>query len=81
MSGSRRTLINGHFAFTAPHELATQAGMEVLADGGHAVDAMIAAAAVIAVAYPHMNGLGGDGFWLVHEPGVSQIIKLETSGL
>ncbi|HAL42804.1 MAG TPA: gamma-glutamyltransferase [Gammaproteobacteria bacterium] len=69
MSGSRRTLINGHFAFTAPHELATQAGMEVLADGGHAVDAMIAAAAVIAVAYPHMNGLGGDGFWLVHEPG------------
>src|SRR5688500_9156070 len=30
---------------------------------------MVAAAATIAVVYPHMNGIGGDAFWLVHEPG------------
>ena len=60
---------NGACAFTSPHFLATQAGMDVLQRGGSAVDAMIAAAAMIAVAYPHMNGLGGDSFWLVHQPG------------
>ena len=36
--------------------------------GGNAVEAMVAMAATIAVVYPHMNGLGGDGFWLVREP-------------
>ncbi|MEK9672880.1 MAG: gamma-glutamyltransferase family protein [Rhodospirillaceae bacterium] len=54
---------------TAPHHLATQAGLRVLQDDGNAVEAMIATAATIAVVYPHMNGLGGDNFWLIHEPG------------
>jgi len=53
----------------APHHLAAQAGRDVLRDGGNAVEAMVAAAAAIAVVYPHMNALGGDGFWLIHEPG------------
>jgi len=53
----------------APHHLAAEAGAEVLRYGGNAVEAMIAAAAAIAVAYPHMNGLGGDNFWLIHIPG------------
>lgn len=52
----------------APHHLAATAGQEVLAEGGNAVEAMIAAAAAIAVVYPHMNHLGGDGFWLIREP-------------
>ena len=39
-----------------------------LADGGNAIEAMIAMAATIAVTYPHMNQLGGDGVWLVREP-------------
>ena len=53
----------------APHHLAAQAGRDVLRDGGSAVEAMVAAAATIAVVYPHMNSIGGDGFWLVHQPG------------
>ena len=40
----------------------------MLADGGNAIEAMIAMAATIAVVYPHMNHLGGDGFWLLREP-------------
>lgn len=56
-------------AFTAPHHLATRAGMAILRRGGSAVDAMIAAAAAIAVAYPHMNSWGGDGFWLIQRAG------------
>ncbi|MFV0366904.1 MAG: gamma-glutamyltransferase, partial [Hyphomicrobiaceae bacterium] len=48
----------------APHHLAAEAGLSVLKDGGNAIEAMIAAASTIAVVYPHMNGLGGDSFWL-----------------
>lgn len=51
----------------APHHLAAQAGLRVLQDGGNAIEAMIAAAAAIAVVYPHMNGLGGDSFWLIYD--------------
>jgi gamma-glutamyltranspeptidase/glutathione hydrolase len=53
----------------APHRPAAEAGAEVLKGGGNAVEAMIAAAATIAVTYPHMNGIGGDAFWLIAEPG------------
>ncbi|HET9122829.1 MAG TPA: gamma-glutamyltransferase [Acidiferrobacteraceae bacterium] len=55
----------------APEGRAAEAAAAVLAEGGHAVEAMVCAAAVIGVTYPHMCGLGGDGFWLVHEPGRS----------
>lgn len=54
---------------TAPHQLAAQAGLRVLEEGGNAIEATVAAAAAIAVVYPHMNGLGGDNVWLVDLPG------------
>ncbi len=53
---------------TAPHHLAAQAGLGVLQDGGNAVEATVAVAATLAVVYPHMTGIGGDGFWLIAEP-------------
>jgi len=53
----------------APHALASQSALAVLREGGNAVEAMIAAAATIAIVYPHMNSIGGDSFWLVHAPG------------
>ncbi|NPT37297.1 gamma-glutamyltransferase family protein [Paraburkholderia xenovorans] len=53
----------------APHSLASQSALGVLREGGNAVEAMIAAAATIAVVYPHMNSIGGDGFWLISRPG------------
>lgn len=53
---------------TAPHHLAATAGCDVLRDGGNAVEACVAIAATLAVVYPHMTGIGGDGFWLIAEP-------------
>jgi gamma-glutamyltranspeptidase len=52
----------------APHSLAAESAIDVLRDGGNALEAMIAAAASIAVVYPHMNSIGGDGFWVINGP-------------
>jgi gamma-glutamyltranspeptidase len=61
-AGQRRGVV------AAPHAAAVEAGRAIMAEGGNAIEAMVAMAAVIAVVYPHMNQLGGDGFWLVREP-------------
>src|SRR2546430_14464633 len=60
-SGHRRGVV------AAPHHAAVEAGRAILADGGNAIEAMVAMAATIAAVYPHMNHIGGDGFWLVRE--------------
>ncbi len=52
----------------APHSAAVEDGRAVLAEGGNAIEAMLAMAASIAAVYPHMNHIGGDGFWLIREP-------------
>jgi gamma-glutamyltranspeptidase len=52
----------------APHRAAVEDGCAILAEGGNAIEAMLAMAASIAAVYPHMNHIGGDGFWLVREP-------------
>ena len=51
----------------APHS-AAGSRPRILAEGGNALEAMVAMAATIAAVYPHMNHIGGDGFWLVREP-------------
>src|SRR6187455_3863765 len=52
----------------APHHAAAETGRAILAEGGNALEAMVAMAATIAAVYPHMNHIGGDGFWLLREP-------------
>ncbi len=57
-----------HAIAVAPNHLAAQTALSVMRDGGNAIEAMVAAAASIAVVYPHMNGIGGDSFWLIVPP-------------
>src|SRR6516225_8431401 len=52
---------------TSPHSLASAAGVDVLRAGGSAIDAALAASAVLSVIYPHMTSVGGDAFWLIHD--------------
>lgn len=66
-------------AVAAPHPLAAETGQMILAAGGNAVEAMVAMAATMAVVGPHMNGLGGDGFWLVREPR-GRVHAIDASG-
>jgi oxamate amidohydrolase len=60
-AGHRRGVV------ASPHHAATEAGRAILAEGGNALEAMVAMAAAIAAVYPHMNHVGGDGFFLVRE--------------
>ena len=63
----------------APHHLAAESGLAVLREGGNALEAMIAAAASIAVVYPHMNSIGGDGFWVI-SPAEGDPVAIDACG-
>ena len=71
--------ISGQGMVVTPHHLASQAALAILREGGNAIEAMVGAAATIAVVYPHMNGLGGDGFWLIVPP-KGEPIAIDASG-
>ena len=55
------------YALATAHSLATQAGVDVLENGGNAFDAAVAISAALAVVEPYGSGIGGGGFWLLHE--------------
>lgn len=71
--------ISTHGMAVAPHHLASQSALAVLREGGSAIEAMVAAAATIAVVYPHMNSIGGDGFWLIVPP-EGEPMAIDASG-
>lgn len=69
-----------HGMVATPHPLATAAGMEALRAGGTAVDAAVAANAMLAVVYCNACGLGGDAFALVWDPAEARLHGFNGSG-
>ena len=67
----------GKAAIATAHPLATQAGMEILNQGGNAFDAAVAITAALAVVEPYSSGLGGGGFWLLHRAEDGKQIMLD----
>src|SRR5581483_5057314 len=64
----------------APHYLAAEAGLDLLKAGGNAIDAAIAASAMLQVVYPFVCGLGGDVFMLIYDAQSGNLYGLNGSG-
>jgi gamma-glutamyltranspeptidase/glutathione hydrolase len=65
---------------SSPHYLASASGLNALRRGGSAVDAVIAINATLCAVYPHMTGVGGDGFWLIAGPETNGVQALHAAG-
>ncbi len=65
-------------AIASGHQLATRAGMEILAQGGNAFDAAVAVSSTLAVVEPISSGLGGGGFFLLHDATSGKDIMLDA---
>ncbi len=64
-------------AMASAHPLATEAGFEILDQGGNAFDAAVAVSAALAVVEPYSSGLGGGGFWLLHDADASRDVMID----
>src|SRR5262245_61359896 len=69
-----------HGMVCAAQPLAVQAGIEILKQGGTAVDAAIAVNACLGLMEPTANGLGGDLFAILWDPKTKQVVGLNASG-
>jgi len=76
----RPVVMGTDWMIVSDHPLASQAGAAILQEGGNAVDAAIAANAVLTVVRPHMCGLGGDLFALVYMARIAELKALNASG-
>ena len=65
-------------AVASAHYLATDAGMEVLGKGGNAFDAAVAVSAMLSVVEPISSGLGGGGFFLLHQAGSGRDVFIDA---
>jgi gamma-glutamyltranspeptidase/glutathione hydrolase len=79
--GQGRSMVVTKFGVVAaPQFLASQAGAHILEEGGNAVDAAIAANAVMGVVQPYVNGMGGDLFAIYYEARTGKLYGLNASG-
>jgi gamma-glutamyltranspeptidase/glutathione hydrolase len=76
----RSMTVSKYGIVAAPQFLAAQAGTEILRSGGNAIDAAIAANAVMGVTQPYVNGMGGDLFAVVYEAKTGKLYGLNSSG-
>lgn len=79
-STSRPMLMGTSGMASGGHPLASQTAVRVLMDGGNVADAAVAASAVLAVARPHMTGIGGDLFCLIHLAREGRVVAVNASG-
>jgi gamma-glutamyltranspeptidase / glutathione hydrolase len=79
--GQGRSMVVTKFGIVStPQFLASQAGAHILEKGGNAIDAAIAANAVMGVVQPYVNGIGGDLFMLYYEAKTGKVYGLNSSG-
>ena len=79
-AAERPTSMSTNGMVATPHYLASQEALNILRNGGNAVDAATAAAATLAVVYPQMNSIGGDNFWLIYNAKTQELKGLNASG-
>ena len=68
------------YMVVSQNHLATEAGYQILKQGGNAIDAAITAASVLAVVESHSTGVGGDLFCLYYPNNSKEIIAMNASG-
>ena len=65
-------------AISSGHKLATEAGLQILSEGGNAFDAAVAVSSTLAVVEPISSGLGGGGFFLLHDARTGKDLMLDA---